>query len=183
MTTRQNFTEQEWALLQRALPEPGRYLILADPTSVADITKATRAMAGAFSDVRDQASRLGLENKLLESLLLDTSQASQDANADAPFPNLGSPEYAALKSKSLANIAQASALLDAKATPEEAKDIKIRMYQLAGETAAASKQGGFLGFGGVRVTDAEKAALAEVAAALKIDPADATESWGLPGQE
>jgi hypothetical protein len=37
---------------------------------------------------------------------------------------------------------------------------------LASKVAEASKEGGFLGFGGVQVSDAEKAALAEISSAL-----------------
>jgi hypothetical protein len=34
--------------------------------------------------------------------------------------------------------------------------------------AEAASEGGFLGFGGVKVTDAEKASIADVAQALKV---------------
>jgi hypothetical protein len=38
--------------------------------------------------------------------------------------------------------------------------------RLQGNVAAAAKEGGFLGIGGVAVSDAEKATLAEIQAAL-----------------
>jgi hypothetical protein len=43
---------------------------------------------------------------------------------------------------------------------------RIELRHVAEKVAEASTEGGFLGFGGVRVTDAEKASIAEVAQAL-----------------
>ena len=40
-------------------------------------------------------------------------------------------------------------------------------------TAEAAKEGGFLGFGGVQVSDAEKATLGEISSALKMTAAAA----------
>ena len=43
---------------------------------------------------------------------------------------------------------------------------KAWLGAIAERVAEASKEGGFLGFGGVQVSDAEKATLAEIAGAL-----------------
>jgi hypothetical protein len=180
MTTKASFTDEEWALLQSALLDAGRYIALADPTSEADLTREARAMEGFFADTRDQAARLGLSNKLLEELVTDTFGGAVDV--DAWLPAVGSTEMAELRQFTLGDIRRAATVLDAKALPEEAREIKIKMYQLAGQTAAASKERSFLGFGGKRVSDAERTALNEVADALGIDPADAAESWPLPGE-
>jgi len=51
--------------------------------------------------------------------------------------------------------------------PNEAVAFKQLLKTIAEQTAEASKEGGFLGFGGVRVSDAEKASVAEVAATLR----------------
>ena len=47
--------------------------------------------------------------------------------------------------------------LDAKA-PEDAAGFKAWLQQVAHKAAEAGNEGGFLGFGGVAVSDAEKAA-------------------------
>ena len=60
---------------------------------------------------------------------------------------------------------QVSLLLEAKA-PTDAAAFKTWLAALAERVAAASKEGGFLGFGGVQVSDAEKATLGEISAAL-----------------
>ena len=50
--------------------------------------------------------------------------------------------------------------------PAEAGAFKDWLKQIAQKTAEASTEGGFLGFGGVQVSEAEKATLAEIASAL-----------------
>lgn len=61
------------------------------------------------------------------------------------------------------------ALLDAKATPDEAAGYKDWLMRIAKATAEAGKEDqGFLGRGGVKVNDAERAALDEIAGVLGI---------------
>ena len=50
----------------------------------------------------------------------------------------------------------------AKASPAEAQAYKQMLVDVAQQAADASNEGGFLGFGGVRVSDKEKAFIAEV---------------------
>jgi hypothetical protein len=184
MTSKNAFTAEEWVTLKTGLLDAGRYLVLADPIGRGDMTKEARAIAGFFADLRDQADRAGLKNELLQALVTDggTGEQSSDLSIGS-LPNLASEEMANLKRATLENMEKAGALLDAKASPDEASEIKIKMYQLAGQTAAAAKEGSFFGIGGVRLTLTEKAALEEVARVLNVNPADAAESPRLPGQE
>jgi hypothetical protein len=58
-------------------------------------------------------------------------------------------------------------LLNRKA-PGEAEGVKRWLLGTAQQAAEAAREGGFLGIGGVKVSDAEKAALAEVAQVLGV---------------
>jgi len=60
----------------------------------------------------------------------------------------------------------AAAIVDQKATTDAA-GFKGWLLAIAGNVAEASKEGGFLGFGGVPVSPAEKATLSEIATALE----------------
>jgi hypothetical protein len=51
-------------------------------------------------------------------------------------------------------------VLDRKSTPEETRAFKDWLIQIAQATAEATKEGGFLGIGAVRVSDKEQMALA-----------------------
>ena len=66
----------------------------------------------------------------------------------------------------IAALTQVGQILDAKA-PADAASFKAWLKHIAEKVAEASSEGGFLGFGGVKVTDAEKASIEEVAQALR----------------
>jgi hypothetical protein len=74
----------------------------------------------------------------------------------------------ALRTEGLEKIRQAVSTLEAKATPEEVDAYKRFVLSVAEHAAAADKSGGPLGVGGVEVSDAESAALDELAATLGI---------------
>jgi hypothetical protein len=74
---------------------------------------------------------------------------------------------AEIKIKAIDALRKVSALLDAKA-PVDAVAFKTWLRQIALSVAEAAKEGGFLGFGGVAVSEAEKATLAEISSALNL---------------
>jgi hypothetical protein len=78
---------------------------------------------------------------------------------------LAEAKAADLKPKAIAALREVASLLDAKA-PEDAQAFKSWLEDIARRVAEAAKEGGFLGFGGVQVSEAEKATLTEIAAAL-----------------
>jgi hypothetical protein len=67
--------------------------------------------------------------------------------------------------RSLDNLREVSAIVDAKA-PGDAAAFKVWLCNISRQVAEASVEGSFLGFGGVRVSDAEKATLGDIAKAL-----------------
>jgi hypothetical protein len=74
--------------------------------------------------------------------------------------------YEELKDAGTQHLRDAVALLEQKATPDEVDEYKRFALTLANRVAEAHKEG-FLGLGGERVSDAERAAVAEIAAALE----------------
>lgn len=75
-----------------------------------------------------------------------------------------------LRTRGLQRIRDAVALVDQKATPEELEAYKRFALTVALRAAEADKSGGVLGIGGERVSESERAALAEVAEALGTEP-------------
>lgn len=72
-----------------------------------------------------------------------------------------------LRSAALEEARKVNALLTLKATPEEATQYKHWILNIAEEISKAAKEGGFLGFGGERVSTNEKALFEEIAGALQ----------------
>ncbi|MGC2221042.1 MAG: hypothetical protein WA624_01040 [Methylocella sp.] len=66
-----------------------------------------------------------------------------------------------IKDRALTDLGRTAAILDAKA-PADAKAFKAWLAHIAQLVAEAASEGGFLGFGGVKVSDTEKATLAEI---------------------
>jgi hypothetical protein len=67
--------------------------------------------------------------------------------------------------RSLENLREVSAILAAKA-PGDAPAFKAWLKSISQKVAEASSEGGFLGIGGVQVSDKEKATLADISTAL-----------------
>ena len=68
-------------------------------------------------------------------------------------------------SRSLVCLREVSIILDAKA-PGDAAAFKAWLSNISREVAEASMEGSFLGFGGMKVSDAERATLADIAESL-----------------
>jgi hypothetical protein len=65
----------------------------------------------------------------------------------------------------LSELKAVSKILDAKA-PIDAAAFRMWLQDVARKAAEAGTEGGFLGFGGVAVSDSEKATLSEISSAL-----------------
>jgi hypothetical protein len=77
----------------------------------------------------------------------------------------GATKPAEAVQRSLANLKEVSAILDTKA-PQDAAGFKAWLQTIGQNVANASSEGGFLGIGGVQVSEAEKATLADISKAL-----------------
>jgi hypothetical protein len=70
-----------------------------------------------------------------------------------------------IKTRAVQELGAVAALIDTKA-PSDALGFKSWLRDVAQKAAEAGNEGGFLGFGGVAVSDAEKATLAEISHSL-----------------
>ena len=80
---------------------------------------------------------------------------------------LGGSKPADIAAKTVDALRALSALLDAKA-PSDAAAYKTWLCHVANAVAEAAPEGGFLGFGGAQVSEAEKASVAQIATALGV---------------
>ena len=148
MTGKAEFTEEEWKTILEAPPSAGLVVILSDRGGS---IRETFSMAKAYAEARQQHG---------ESEVLDEIVA---AKPEMDRTRAGSPEE--LKQHSLDNVRQAIAVLKQKATDEEVEEFRKFVLGLAERVAEARKEG-FLGLSGERVSDAERAAIGEIEAAL-----------------
>jgi hypothetical protein len=84
-------------------------------------------------------------------------------------------EVARLKERAVEELRAVASIIDTKA-PEDAAAFKAWLEGIAQKAAEAATEGGFMGFGGVAVSDREKATLAEISAALSMGQSDPAKS-------
>jgi hypothetical protein len=70
--------------------------------------------------------------------------------------------------QALEDVRAAAALLGSKASPQEASEYKQWVMKLAEGVANAATEGGFLGFGGERLSEGERKLLGEIKSALGV---------------
>jgi hypothetical protein len=146
VTTQADFTEQEWKLVLEGPTSAGMIVITAQRGGT---LRETVSMAKAYAEARQQHG----QSELLDGIVA--------AKPEIDHTRSHSPEE--LKEHCLANLRDAVALLDGKATPQELDEYKRFIVNLAEEVARAHREGGR---GEDPVSDTEKTAIATVVEAL-----------------
>jgi hypothetical protein len=162
MANKTNFTPDEWKLLLESPMMTSMAVTAADPSGLWGMLKESFASA---SELAKAASDPGA-NSLVKAVATDftTSEGRSTARDDLKTKLAGS-KAPDIKSKSIESLKQVSALLDAKA-PADAPAFKGWLRQISEHVAEAAEEGGFMGFGGVKVSEAEKATLSDISRAL-----------------
>jgi hypothetical protein len=155
MATKSDFTVEEWDLLREVPYYAGLVVVSASPSGPFGVFKESNAIGEAI-----QTSLAGAKSELMRSLALDWTEAVR-----VPKVAVTSPEEA--RSQGLQRLRDTSLLLSKKASEEETTEVKSWLNGLAKRVAEAAKEGGFLGFGGVLVSEAEASALDQIAIALR----------------
>ena len=164
MTTKADYTSEEWNILLRAVANAATYVITAD-MSVVGAFKEMKALGDALKKPTAPAAA----QELVDSLAADLAEKSKNRESvDAPEAKADDEAREQVRQ----GLIQAVNLLDAKCEPEEAAGFKQWLLDLAQTVAEADKEGSHFGIGGVRVTDKEKEALAELRSTLGLQDGD-----------
>ena len=160
MTMKVDYTTEEWRSLLQAVGAAGVYIIISDPSFVIGSMKEGLAVARSiFSKEKEE------NGELLSALLAEFKDKEMAKQARLEYEK---KDVASVKQTSLDALKDAASILGQKATAEEAKEIKAWLYEVSVKTAKAAKEGGFLGFGGTRVSAEEEVALKEIAEVLGV---------------
>jgi hypothetical protein len=145
MTSSADFSPEEWDTIQEGPTSAG--MIVSTAQRGGSFREAF-AMAKAYTDARQEHG----DSALLDELV--------SAKPEMDRHKARSPEE--LREKGLQTIRDAVALLEQKATPEEVEDYRSFVLTLAQRVAGAKGEGG-----DDKVSDAERAAIEEIQAALR----------------
>jgi hypothetical protein len=111
-------------------------------------------------------------NQLIKAVVADFDTADgRNITRDGLKKELTGSKPSEIKARCIETLRQAGAVVDAKA-PGDAAAFKGWLRQISQHVAEASTEGGFLGFGGVPVSESEKATLNEISSALRLPSAD-----------
>jgi hypothetical protein len=143
MTSKSDFTTEEWKLVLEAPPSAGMIVVTAQHGGS---FRETVAMAKSYVEARQQHGK---------SELLDDIVA---AKPERDHTHYHSTEE--LKTQGLQHLRDAVALLATKATPEEVDEYRRFILTLSQHVAAAHREHG------VEVSEAEQAAIDDIGQAL-----------------
>jgi hypothetical protein len=152
MTGKADFTDEEWQDVLQGPPTAGMIVVTAQRGGT---FRESISIAKAYAAARAEHG---------ESQLLDEIAATK--------PEIDRTRYHSaeeLREHGLKHLGEIVELLDRKASPAEVAEYKRFVLTLAQRVAEAHKEG-FLGLSGERVSEAEGAAVTEIAAALDAPP-------------
>lgn len=146
MTTKAAFSPSEWQLVLEGPPAAGLLVITA---SHGGMFRETVALSKAYVEARAQHG----ESELLDEIVAEKPRVER-GKAHNPQE---------LREQTLAGLADATALLEHKATIAERDDYRHFVLSVAGKVAAAHREGG------QQVSPAEEQAIQDITTALGMD--------------
>jgi hypothetical protein len=159
MTSKADFTDEEWARLKRAPFVAGMAISLADPGGPIEAVKET---AATLKTVR--AAEGGGSGELPGAIAREVvAEAGRRKNPLGGFkPSSGANAGVEI----LDELGAVNRILSEKASPQDAAAVREWLIAAAQETANAAKEGGFMGFHAERVSEGEQQMLDRLNEAL-----------------
>jgi len=158
MTTKNDFTEEEWIRVRRAPFVAGMAISLADPGGPIELAKESTASLKS-------ATNPPTREQLLAEIALDVQAMTQQRQN--PLTDF-KPTSASLAGQQILDELRAViAIVSSKAGAEEIAAFKEWLLTTAQAAADAAKEGGFMGFHATQVSQGEKAMLDQVRTALQ----------------
>jgi hypothetical protein len=162
MTTKADFTEEEWARLGRAPLVAAMAISLADPGGPIETLRESSA---ALQTVIE-AAQSGSNGEFVQEVARDfADKARHRQNPMAGFK----PKGRDAGEEVLAELRAVNQLLVEKTTPEEREQFREWLKTAAQRAATAAKEGGFLGFRAELVSEREQVMLDRLAEVFHSD--------------
>jgi hypothetical protein len=165
MTDKSAFTTDEWNQLLQSVLLSGLAITAAEPSGLFGSLKEAFASAGALAKAKADPNA----NELIKAVASSLASFDETSGARERVRTLlsGVKSPAEVKTRAIAALGELSTLLDRK-VPGDAKPFKEWLRNVSQDVAEASSEGGFLGIGGVKVSEAEKATVADISRALNL---------------
>jgi hypothetical protein len=156
MSTKNDYSADEWKLIAGAPVAAGLLVTLADASGPVGLVKEAMAVSKAITD-----SAQGDAPEIVKSL----AEVVKSAGGRQELPDVPTGDRAATKNALTTALKGAVSAVERK-SPGEVDAFKKWLVSVAGKVAEASKEGGFLGFGGTQVSADEEQAIKQLAEML-----------------
>ena len=164
MADKSSFTPEEWKLVLSSPMLAGLAVTMAEPSGIWGMLKESMASANAVVT----AGKAANASPLMKAILADMeTSAGRTTARDEITEGMSGKSPAEIKLQVIGKLTEVGKVLDAKA-PGDAAAFKTWLKYVADQVAESASEGGVLGFGGTRVTESEKATIAEVGRALNV---------------
>lgn len=154
MTSKADFNAEDWSTVVDGPLYAGLRVIAADRGGT---LRESMAMGRVYQEARAKQGTSALLDELIKSPPAIDPEALKQAGGD-------------LSAVTADHLRKAMSILESAASAEEADAYKTFVMTVAQAVAGAHKEGGFLGIGGTRVSEAENQALDEISQALGTPP-------------
>ena len=161
MTTKTDYTNEEWLEIMKTPIYAGFYVIFADP-SFTGMLKEMKAMGEAIQ----KADPPGHVKDLVADIAADYEQMTEEKESFAQDQIPKSADQETAKRYILDKVREGVAIIAEKAESMEVLAFKQWLVAVATAVAEAAKEGGFLGIGGQFVSQREESALEEISNTL-----------------
>jgi hypothetical protein len=153
MTTKGDFTDEEWVRVRRAPFVAGLAISMADPGGPIELAKESM---GTVKSATNPPTR----EQLLSEVALDIQSMTQQRQNPLSDFKPQAPEQI------LDEVRAATDIVSSKATVEETAAFKQWLVATAQAAADAAKEGGFMGFGATQVSEGEDNMLEKLRTAI-----------------
>ena len=157
MTTKSDFSDDEWTRVVRAPFVAGLAITLADPGGPIEATKETM---GTLRAATNPPSR----EQLLSEVALEVQALAQQKHH--PLKGYKVTKGSPPGEQVLDELRAVRGIVEAKAAPDEAEAFKQWLVAAAQAAAEAAKDGGFMGIGAHQVSEREQAMIDQVRRAV-----------------
>ena len=165
MLTKNDFSASDWNTLRDTPQLVGLATLLAEPSGLGTIKESVALTMGIFEN---QASDIPLIRDLTGRPEI---QAAQESVKGRFTGSQAERTKNVVRDIALQQARSAIAILSGKADPQEINAYRKLLYGLAEKVANASREGGFLGFGGKAVSAAEQSFLDNLQNAINYEKA------------
>ena len=158
MSTRNDYSADEWKTIAAAPVVAGLFITLADASGVVGTAKEAMAVGRAITESAASAA---------PEIVKSVAEAVRSAGGRPELPDIPKVDRAQIKTRLITHLKAAASAVEAK-SPSEGAAYRAWLLSVATNVSQAAKEGGLLGIGGTLVSTEEQEALVQLAQALGV---------------